>query len=227
MCIAVALGSANKVYAVARRAWLAFETCFLLVRFGSWRLATSIWQLLATLCGFCWPRLIRDICRVAEGKALAAAIWLQGPCPPTIAGRAASTSLKAPWRHPCRQRSRDGERARASRVGRCGWASNAPRRSAIHGARWRHLSLLHQRLSDANADVCIGKSARAPRSALSSKHRPTSWRGVPTACGTVWRHGCRHRASTDGFTACPGSGEGTAPSTSSALAHPFDSRLKA
>ncbi|MBB3804016.1 hypothetical protein FHT03_002355 [Xanthomonas arboricola] len=28
-----------------------------------------------------------------------------------------------------------------------------------------------------------------------------------------WRHGCRHRASTDGFTACPASGEGAAPST--------------
>ncbi len=28
-----------------------------------------------------------------------------------------------------------------------------------------------------------------------------------------WRHGCRHRAPMDGFTACPASGEGTAPST--------------
>ncbi|PPU28282.1 hypothetical protein XspCFBP7912_19755 [Xanthomonas sp. CFBP 7912] len=27
-----------------------------------------------------------------------------------------------------------------------------------------------------------------------------------------WRHGCRHRASMDGFTACPASGEGAAPS---------------
>ncbi|PPT37121.1 hypothetical protein XarjCFBP7653_15475 [Xanthomonas arboricola] len=29
----------------------------------------------------------------------------------------------------------------------------------------------------------------------------------------MWRHGCRHRAPRDGFTACPASGEGTAPST--------------
>ncbi|APP75324.1 hypothetical protein BJD12_08765 [Xanthomonas vesicatoria ATCC 35937] len=33
----------------------------------------------------------------------------------------------------------------------------------------------------------------------------------------MWRHGCRHRASMDGFTACPARGEGTAHSTDSAL----------
>ncbi|AEO42278.1 hypothetical protein XACM_2006 [Xanthomonas euvesicatoria pv. citrumelo F1] len=33
-----------------------------------------------------------------------------------------------------------------------------------------------------------------------------------------WRHGCRHRAPRDGFTACPASGEGTAPSTDPAFA---------
>ncbi|NHF68325.1 hypothetical protein FFY45_21980 [Xanthomonas hortorum] len=27
----------------------------------------------------------------------------------------------------------------------------------------------------------------------------------------MWRHGCRHRAPRDGFTACPASGEDTAP----------------
>ncbi|SYZ50708.1 hypothetical protein CPBF367_00980 [Xanthomonas arboricola pv. juglandis] len=48
--------------------------------------------------------------------------------------------------------------------------------------------------------------------------RSTVWCGVLADCGTVWRHGCRHRASTDGFTACPASGEGTAPSTR----RPFD-----
>ncbi|CAD0307369.1 hypothetical protein CFBP2533_07920 [Xanthomonas hortorum pv. pelargonii] len=42
---------------------------------------------------------------------------------------------------------------------------------------------------------------------------PTSRReqwesGVVSGCGTVWRHGCRHRASTDGFTACPAPGCG-------------------
>ncbi|CAD0363276.1 hypothetical protein CFBP7900_39220 [Xanthomonas hortorum pv. carotae] len=44
----------------------------------------------------------------------------------------------------------------------------------------------------------------------------TFWCGVLADCGTVWRHGCRHRASTDGFTACPASGEGTAHSTNQA-----------
>ncbi|MCE4511542.1 hypothetical protein LYZ93_09995, partial [Xanthomonas hortorum pv. vitians] len=34
--------------------------------------------------------------------------------------------------------------------------------------------------------------------------------------------GCRHRASRDGFTACPASGEGTTPSTNQA----FDLKLK-
>nr|CUV21426.1 protein of unknown function [Ralstonia solanacearum] len=36
----------------------------------------------------------------------------------------------------------------------------------------------------------------------------------------MWRHGCRHRAPRDGFTACPASGEGTAHSTHSAY-HPL------
>ncbi|MBB3777753.1 hypothetical protein FHY16_000474 [Xanthomonas campestris] len=48
---------------------------------------------------------------------------------------------------------------------------------------------------------------------LSDECRPTVWGGVLAGCGTVWRHGCRHRAPKDGFTACPASGEGTAPST--------------
>ena len=43
------------------------------------------------------------------------------------------------------------------------------------------------------------------------------WCGALADCGTVWRHGCRHRASTDGFTACPASGEGAAPSTDPAF----------
>ncbi|MCW2036986.1 hypothetical protein FHR67_001825 [Xanthomonas arboricola] len=32
-------------------------------------------------------------------------------------------------------------------------------------------------------------------------------------CGDRWRHGCRHLAPMDGFTACPASGEGIAHST--------------
>ncbi|MBB3833870.1 hypothetical protein FHR55_002080, partial [Xanthomonas arboricola] len=39
-----------------------------------------------------------------------AARLLQGPCPPTIAGHAVNPSLEALARHPCRSRSRDGER---------------------------------------------------------------------------------------------------------------------
>ncbi|SOU09204.1 Hypothetical Protein LMG19145_00286 [Xanthomonas arboricola pv. fragariae] len=45
--------------------------------------------------------------------------------------------------------------------------------------------------------------------------------GVPAACGDPCRHECRQGASTDGCTACPASGEGTAPSTHRA----FDSSL--
>ncbi len=47
-----------------------------------------------------------------------AAPWLQGPCPPTIAGRAVNPSMEALMRHPCRIRSRDGGRARTGREGR-------------------------------------------------------------------------------------------------------------
>ncbi|NJB94159.1 hypothetical protein GGR72_002538 [Xanthomonas arboricola] len=41
-------------------------------------------------------------------------------------------------------------------------------------------------------------------------------RGAASGGGTVWRHGCRHRASRDGFTACPDIGCGAAPPTDSA-----------
>ncbi|MBB3760882.1 hypothetical protein FHY22_002046 [Xanthomonas arboricola] len=41
-------------------------------------------------------------------------------------------------------------------------------------------------------------------------------RGAASGGGTVWRHGCRHRASRDGFTACPDTGCGAAPPTTSA-----------
>ncbi|SOU08522.1 hypothetical protein LMG19144_03610 [Xanthomonas arboricola pv. fragariae] len=41
-------------------------------------------------------------------------------------------------------------------------------------------------------------------------------RGVASGGGTVWRHGCRHRASRDGFTACPDAGCGAAPPTNHA-----------
>ncbi|CAD0320145.1 hypothetical protein CFBP498_15550 [Xanthomonas hortorum pv. vitians] len=48
-------------------------------------------------------------------------------------------------------------------------------------------------------------------------NQQTVWCGVLADCGTVWRHGCRHRASRDGFTACPASGEGAARSSGQTL----------
>ncbi|MDT7855015.1 hypothetical protein RQM54_22365, partial [Xanthomonas hortorum pv. vitians] len=43
------------------------------------------------------------------------------------------------------------------------------------------------------------------------------WCGALADCGTVWRHGCRHRAYMDVLAACPASGEGTALSTNQAF----------
>ncbi|CAE6708053.1 hypothetical protein XA1311A_06030 [Xanthomonas arboricola] len=55
--------------------------------------------------------------------------------------------------------------------------------------------------------------------------RPTVWCGGLAGCGTVWRHGCRHRAPRDGFTACPASGEDAAHSTHRAFDSSIRSRL--
>ncbi|MBB3812429.1 hypothetical protein FHY13_000735 [Xanthomonas arboricola] len=53
--------------------------------------------------------------------------------------------------------------------------------------------------------------------ALLAYRRRQCWeRGAVSGGGTVWRHGCRHRASRDGFTACPDTGCGAAPPTDSA-----------
>ncbi|MBB4132101.1 hypothetical protein GGR62_002914 [Xanthomonas campestris] len=41
------------------------------------------------------------------------------------------------------------------------------------------------------------------------------WCGVLAACGTVWRHGFRHRAYMDVLAGCPASSEGTPHSTHS------------
>ncbi|MBB4755809.1 hypothetical protein FHT15_000464 [Xanthomonas campestris] len=51
---------------------------------------------------------------------------------------------------------------------------------------------------------------------LADQRRQYWERGVASGGGTVWRHGCRHRASRDGFTACPDTGCGAAPPTNSA-----------
>ncbi len=116
--------------------------------------------------------------------------WLQGPCPPTIAGHAASTSVQALTRHPCRVRSRDGGRARTCRDGR------------YAGLRAEHAVCCSDRI----ASDPLHDSTRAT-SSFSHDHRFTLWSGGLADCGTVWRHGCRHRAPRDGFTACPASGE--------------------
>ncbi|MFB9111168.1 hypothetical protein QSH39_001215 [Xanthomonas arboricola pv. corylina] len=51
--------------------------------------------------------------------------------------------------------------------------------------------------------------------ALLADQQQQCWeRGVASGGGTVWRHGCRHRASRDGFTACPDTGCGAALPTS-------------
>ncbi|MDV7247075.1 hypothetical protein R4K57_01270, partial [Xanthomonas hortorum pv. vitians] len=52
---------------------------------------------------------------------------------------------------------------------------------------------------------------------LKKKTNNFLWWGVLADCGTVWRHGCRHRAYMDVLAACPASGEDTAPSTNQAF----------
>ncbi|MDC8662535.1 hypothetical protein NY670_16740, partial [Xanthomonas hortorum pv. pelargonii] len=72
-----------------------------------------------------------------------------------------------------------------------------------------------------------GSSDQHPKQVKQVKHQAdfqrnnlqTSWCGVLTDCGTVWRHGCRHRAYMDVLAACPASGEGIAPSTNQVLVH--------
>ncbi|NYI17852.1 hypothetical protein FHR53_000126 [Xanthomonas arboricola] len=54
------------------------------------------------------------------------------------------------------------------------------------------------------ATRCLDSSTKPPANCLGR---------CPRRLRDRWRHGCRHRASTDGFTACPASGEGAAPST--------------
>ncbi|PPU69656.1 hypothetical protein XpiCFBP4643_02120 [Xanthomonas pisi] len=50
-------------------------------------------------------------------------------------------------------------------------------------------------------------------SSLFKKPAANSLVRCPRRLRDRWRHGCRHRAPMDGFTACPASGEGTAHST--------------
>ncbi|MBB2759139.1 UNVERIFIED_ORG: hypothetical protein GGR68_003313 [Xanthomonas campestris] len=66
----------------------------------------------------------------------------------------------------------------------------------------------------------IGHEVRRHQYVLEALLADQQWqrweRGVASGGGTVWRHGCRHRASRDGFMACPDTGCGAAPPTSSA-----------
>ncbi|MBB3833970.1 hypothetical protein FHR55_002192 [Xanthomonas arboricola] len=62
-----------------------------------------------------------------QAESGSSAPLLQGPCPPTIAGHAVNPSMEALARHPCRSRSRDGERARTSGVGRYATFSTSTR----------------------------------------------------------------------------------------------------
>ncbi|MBB5862865.1 hypothetical protein GGR61_000451 [Xanthomonas arboricola] len=144
-------------------------------------------------------RLVGAESSMVEPLICGLAAWLLRP--PTIAGHAASTSLWALMRHPCRIRARNGRRARTGLDGRCASASNA----ATAFIRLHSWSCRPAHQVEATA------RCRFPPS-----NRPPLWCGVLAACGTLWRHGCRHGASTDGFTACPASGEDTAPSTNAA-----------
>ncbi|MBB5675692.1 hypothetical protein FHR64_002755 [Xanthomonas arboricola] len=66
----------------------------------------------------------------------------------------------------------------------------------------------------------IGHEVRRHQHVLEALLADQQWqrwkRGAASGGGTVWRHGCRHRASRDGFTACPDTGCGAAPPTTSA-----------
>ncbi|MBB2805367.1 UNVERIFIED_ORG: hypothetical protein FHR63_002598 [Xanthomonas campestris] len=59
-------------------------------------------------------------------------------------------------------------------------------------------------------------STRALKALLADQRWQCWERGVASGGGTVWRHGCRHRASWDGFTACPDTGCDAAPPADSA-----------
>ncbi|MBB3824594.1 hypothetical protein FHR50_000744 [Xanthomonas arboricola] len=79
-----------------------------------------------------------------------------------------------------------------------------PRRWAGKGqSRWSVRRVFNQQPTTC-AMQYFRSSTKPPANCLG--RCPRRWRDR-------WRHGCRHRASTDGFTACPASGEGTAPST--------------
>ncbi|PPT80985.1 hypothetical protein XarbCFBP8152_04020 [Xanthomonas arboricola] len=115
--------------------------------------------------------------------------------------------------------SRDGGRARTCRDSRCACCKQC----TMHVVRVICGWLQGGRARTHRAGRRVWFSAKQPTSSLLR---------CLAACGTVWRHGCHHRAlsvrilsvwvsradmatvraSTDGFTACPAGGEGTVPS---------------
>ncbi|MBB2758423.1 UNVERIFIED_ORG: hypothetical protein GGR68_002581 [Xanthomonas campestris] len=131
-------------------------------------------------------------------------------------------------RHPCRVRSRDGERARTRRDGRCAWLQ------AVYDVCWsdhrgfdQPLAIFpsqpEQQAGFQHASYRLLICYRKLSNKLSRKQPTNSLVRCPCRLRDPRRHGCRRGASTDGFTACPASGEGIARSTHLA----FDSRLGA
>ncbi len=139
-------------------------------------------------------------------------------------------------RHPCRIRSRDGGRARAIRECRYAWLKAGHRSRAVLWRAdeflllaflWEEPTYKKNVLTYSNHVVTsVAESSAASAQSTPQRHLSAPLRvAVPSArnqldrrtalagSGTVWRHGCRHRASRDGFTACPGTGQGSAPST--------------
>ncbi len=107
---------------------------------------------------------------------------LQGPCPLTIAGHAVNPSLEALARHPCRSRSRDGERARTSKDCRClSESSQSALLIAIRSSRRLRASSAN-RTPKSDQGCELAEECADP---LSVGYQPTVWRGVLTDCGTV------------------------------------------
>ncbi len=105
--------------------------------------------------------------------------------PSSLAGHAVNPSAEAPWRHPCRHGSgnRRGQRTKS-------WSVTL-KACPLLGFRWEDAP--NSRLS----------GERTSCTACSQAHRPSRLVLVRLPSRDLERHGCRARASMDGFTACP------------------------
>ncbi len=136
----------------------------------------------------------------------AVSLPLAGPC----GGMDAAT--EPPWTDSRRvPRAVRAPRTRGLRVC-CRALARPPSRDTLQVRPCKLLGSIHAAKGPATVSG-QGPVTMVGAHSFQSNHQRTVWCGVLTACGTVWRHGCRHRASMDGFTACPASGKGTAPST--------------